>query len=549
MDRTGASHNHFLRLRHSHQTSAGAPLDYNPGGTRMTLNRRQFLHAGTTLAAGNLARRLHSFALAAVPAPTLAAELASDPRRPQFHLLPAANWMNDPNGPIWWKGHYHMFHQYNPNAAVWGDMHWAHAVSPDMLHWRHLPIALAPQPRGADAAGCFTGTAIRDGDRVVVLYTGVIDTAAPGAPPAFKESQCIATASDPDLISWTQEPAPVIAAPPPGLNVTGFRDPVPWRQGDTWYLAVGSGIRGHGGAVLLYRSPDLRHWEYLHMLAQGSPTGSSAGDPVASGDMWECPDFFPIGDKHVLIYSTQGKTFWQTGTLDTDAMLFRSERDGILDYGSFYAPKTQLDARGRHILWGWIPETRPQSEYSAAGWAGIMSLPRVLTLDPAGNLRIALLPEFDQLGATKRELRLTGDDSQNRRQLPGIAIRGACGEIVVSIDQASESIEVALVSVEDPAKPWLTCRYDPAQPDIALIDNQRVPTGPAGSRAPVELRFVIDGSVIECFANGCGTLTKRFYYPGPTAPTLGIEINGSLKNLSALSVAQIKPISANRLTT
>jgi len=79
---------------------------------------------------------------------SLQARLAADPLRPQFHLLPARNWMNDPNGPIFWNGLYHMFYQYNPNAAVWGDMHWNHAVSEDMIHWRHMPIALAPLRAG-----------------------------------------------------------------------------------------------------------------------------------------------------------------------------------------------------------------------------------------------------------------------------------------------------------------------------------------------------------------------------------------------------------------
>lgn len=74
----------------------------------------------------------------------LESRLALDPRRPRFHLLPMRNWMNDPNGPIFWNGKYHMFYQYNPHAAVWGDMHWGHAVSDDKVHWRHLPVALAP---------------------------------------------------------------------------------------------------------------------------------------------------------------------------------------------------------------------------------------------------------------------------------------------------------------------------------------------------------------------------------------------------------------------
>ena len=90
-----------------------------------------------------------------------------DPLRPGYHYLPARNWMNDPCGPIYFNGQYHMFHQYNPHGALWGDMHWAHAVSPDMVHWTRLPIALAPTPGSADAEGCFTGSAVvQDGGRL-----------------------------------------------------------------------------------------------------------------------------------------------------------------------------------------------------------------------------------------------------------------------------------------------------------------------------------------------------------------------------------------------
>src|SRR5271155_4183061 len=105
--------------------------------------------------------------------PAAAKALASDPLRPQFHLLPASNWMNDPNGPIFWQGNYHMFFQYNPNAAVWGDMHWAHAISPDMIHWKHLPVALAPTKNGPDQDGCFSGSAVDNHGVATFIYTGV----------------------------------------------------------------------------------------------------------------------------------------------------------------------------------------------------------------------------------------------------------------------------------------------------------------------------------------------------------------------------------------
>src|SRR5262249_22362603 len=128
----------------------------------------------------------------------LQARLAADPLRPQFHLLPAKNWMNDPNGPIYWKGKYHMFFQYNPNAAVWGDMHWNHAISDDMIRWKHLPIALAPTPGGDDSEGCFTGSAVDDHGTATILYTGV-KTVPPEQATLrdghanFREVQCLAT--------------------------------------------------------------------------------------------------------------------------------------------------------------------------------------------------------------------------------------------------------------------------------------------------------------------------------------------------------------------
>src|SRR6476620_4558988 len=139
------------------------------------LSRRSFLAASARgVAMAPTPRSLFSAApLDDAADSALRARLAADPLRPQFHLLPASNWMNDPNGPIYWKGKYHMFFQYNPNAAVWGDMHWNHAVSEDMVYWKHLPIALAPTPGGPDKDGCFTGSIVVEKGVPTMLYTGV----------------------------------------------------------------------------------------------------------------------------------------------------------------------------------------------------------------------------------------------------------------------------------------------------------------------------------------------------------------------------------------
>jgi beta-fructofuranosidase len=190
-------------------------------------------------------------------------KLKRDPLRPQFHLLPRANWMNDPCAPRFFRGQYHMFFQYNPGAAVWGDMHWAHAVSPDLIHWKHMPVALSPTLGGYDAAGCFTGSVLPGVEVPTILYTGVtrcspqLETIRGEG---LREVQCLATSTDPDLRTWRKLDKPALDGPPPGLQVTGFRDPCPWKDGDTWYLGVGSGFNKIGGAVLLYTSRDGRNW-------------------------------------------------------------------------------------------------------------------------------------------------------------------------------------------------------------------------------------------------------------------------------------------------
>jgi len=194
-------------------------------------SRRHFLTGllATSTAATIAKPSQFSFLFDQSNAAKLRAKLASDPLRPQFHLLPAANWMNDPNGPIFWNGNYHMFFQYNPNAAVWGDMHWAHAVSPDMIRWKHLPVALAPTKGGDDQDGCFTGSAAEDNGTATIIYTGVKSTTSELATLRdgthnFREVQCLATSTDPQLRTWKKLAAPILTAPQEP-QLAGFRDP------------------------------------------------------------------------------------------------------------------------------------------------------------------------------------------------------------------------------------------------------------------------------------------------------------------------------------
>ena len=427
----------------------------------------------------------------------------ADPLRPRYHLMPRRGWMNDPCAPVFYRGRYHLFFQYNPGASVWGDMHWAHAVSVDMVHWTARPIALAPTPGGPDSFGVFTGSMVFDHGTPTILYTCVSPSSKQlstlwGSQPPEREQQCLATPADargasPDaaLDGWNKLPKPVITTPPPGMQVTGFRDPVPWQEKDgSFYMLLASGQKGVGGNVLLYKSADLRQWSFQHIFAEGKATGKQTEDTVDSGEMWECPDFFPLGDRHVLIHSTgtaNGReTLWQTGRLDRRTMRWTPENEGVLNHGPYYAPKTQTDAAGNRILWGWIEERRPEAEFAKAGWAGCMSLPRVLTIRD-GALRYA---PADQVAG----LRNGGTDTDAAaRETVLEVVRGHASQ------PGYQSRSLRVTSGSDSAMRW----------------NHATVLQPTELPASFTLRCFIDHSVIEVFVGDRTVLTARVYGDEP----------------------------------
>jgi beta-fructofuranosidase len=501
------------------------------------LSRRGFL--------GRSFLSLSAAALAALPkallgetSDPLAAKLAADPMRPQFHLLPAKNWMNDPNGPIYIlaRREYHMFFQYNPLAATWGDMSWNHAISKDMVHWQLQPVALTPTVGGYDSYGVFSGSAIAVGKRVYQVYTGTVKSSPEKATihnDSVQESQCLAWSDDPRLIHWTKADAPIIPLPPERMKVTGFRDPSAWKQGDSYYMTVGSGEAEVGGCVLLYKSSDLHTWEYLHKLTSGPWTGKPAKNPCDNGEMWECPDFFALDGKYLLIYSTMGKVFWQSGKLDEATMLFHPEKTGLLDLGSFYAPKTQLDAQGRRILWGWIQERRSEDAMRSAGWSGMMSLPRVLNLDADGTLRITTPQQVNAL---------RGAALPQAESFAGIrkALPTATGEMLCTGRKGS-AFELQLSCTEHPE--LLRVKYLPDTHSF-LADGKEIKLQPNDTPA---IHAYVDGSVIEVVLGERIGYTKRFYYASPNAPEIQASATGA--GLVSLDAWKMNPISPNRLTT
>jgi beta-fructofuranosidase len=515
------------------------------------IGRRQFLVRSAAASASVL---LNGYAPAAARAEqeSVQEKLAADVQRPQYHFLPPANWMNDPNGPIYWKGYYHLFYQYNPNGAYWGDMHWGHARSSDLVHWQHLPIALAPTPGGPDKDGCFSGSAFVKGGVPTLDYTGV-------AP----EVQCLAT-SDDAMIRWKKYAGnPIVASPPHGLEVMGFRDPLIWREGGDWLMTVGSGLKNKGGMVLLYQSKDAIHWDYLHPLCSGPPflsnsrLASGKYDPVAAGDMWECPDFFALGGKHVLLVSTQGAVFYLIGSYRD--RIFHLETSGKVDLGSVYYAAKSFDDRGRRILWGWLREARSAAAQRAAGWAGVMSLPRLLTLGPNGTtLHIEVAPEFRKLRG-----RHTLHTNISARPNAATPLRGCEGDSLeihaTFLPAGAEEFGLKVRRNPDGSEETLV-GYDPARRTLAL-DTRKSSLNPQADRAVtqgrlelgagelLELTIFLDASVIEIFANGRRALTGRIYPTRPDSLGVALYSQAGRATLKSLDMFRLNAISSDRLTS
>ena len=296
--------------------------------------------------------------------------------KPKYHFFPITGWLNDPNGLIYYKNKYHMFYQFNPSSPEWGAMHWGHAISDDLFKWKHLPVALYPEKTfdDNDISGIFSGSAIEKDGNLFLMYTQFFD------PKCYenheKEQQCIAFSSNGiDFEKYSKNP--VISTPPTKL-FHDFRDPKVWRGEDSkYYCVLGSGEENIG-KVLLYSSRDLKKWEFENTLIKMDP---EEFEPII-----ECPDFFKLGNKWVLIFSagflTEGarKNYYVTGNFEKNK--FFPEYYGELDLGNdIYASQTFLDEKGRRILIGWVHTPERYNYTKEEGWAGIMSIPRKLSIN------------------------------------------------------------------------------------------------------------------------------------------------------------------------
>jgi len=441
--------------------------------------------------------------------------------------------MNDPNGLIQWRGKYHLFYQHNPEAVVFGKMVWGHAVSGDLVHWEDLPIALAPTPGSTDQSGCWSGCAVDDGGEVTLIYTGR---------DGERESVCLATSRD-DLLTWEKHPRnPVIHGPPFGLMTTGFRDPCVWREENAWRMAIGSGFEGQGGAVLLYQSMNLFDWEYLGPLYAYPTTELSA--------MWECPNFFPLGEKYVLIISQDKRSRVTYFVGEYRENRFFPESQGLVDFGSrYYAPQVMLDKKGRRLMFGWIKEGRTPEANLAAGWAGVQAIPRELSLVPDGGLVSVPIPEIAGLRGKSFHQEDVHIQVGSEILLP---VKGNSLEIAAQFLIGGDTFGIKVCSASDGSEETVIT-YDGMR-HVLILDLRRssldkwerisVHEMPLVLCAGVLLRLEIflDHSVVEVFANGCYSMTGRIYPTRGDSLDVKLFCSSGTAHLKSIDIWQIETI-------
>lgn len=307
----------------------------------------------------------------------------------KYHFEAEKGWINDPNGLCFFQGRYHAFFQHNPFGPRWGTMHWGHAVSDDLVHWEELPIALFPDMPYENSLGCFSGSAMEKDGVLYLMYTTVSKERG--------QTQSIVTTRD--GVHFEKYPGnPVISQNPMDPENRDFRDPKIVSWGNEYRMVCGTGVNGLA-SILLYRSKDLLHWEYMGPIFQSRNYG-----PVA-----ECPDLFPLGDKWVLVFSRMDESHasqYVVGAFDGEH--FTPESFQLAEKGTqFYAAQSFEDPKGRRIVIAWVHDWDEANISDDDVRTGCFSIPREVTLQD-GKIRLYPVAEAQGL--------LTDNDPCLRRE-------------------------------------------------------------------------------------------------------------------------------------
>lgn len=410
--------------------------------------------------------------------------------RDLLHLRAPGNWLNDPNGFIYYKGKYHLFYQYFPYAPEWGTMHWGHGVSEDLVHWEHLGIALFPSKR-YDENGVFSGSALERDGKLCLYYSAVryletddedIHRAKDGR---METSQAIVVSEDGFVFdNWKEKRQiiPVIKDMEIG-DAADTRDPKVWLEGDRYFMVLGSTCEKKEGRVLFFQSGDGENWTYAGQCRhEGFGTGM------------ECPDLFRVGEQYVFVGSPMG--IGETGKgyrdhavcclaeFDKDSCSMKiSGEFQYMDYGmDLYAPQTNVDRDGRRVMIAWMRMPEPVDDKGEKPWIGMMCIPRVVEVEN-GHICFRVHPQVDRY--FNREIE--GKESFDCRR--------PC-RIQAVLDEGEE-INVGGYRI------WMENGY--VQTDRSRvfrgIEGHRLVSSTPESLGCCRLDIFVDGNLIEVFIN------------------------------------------------
>lgn len=462
------------------------------------------------------------------------ARAAADPTRPVYHFLPPANWMNDPNGPIFHNGWLHLFYQHNPYGDDWGHMHWGHARSRDLVHWEHLPIALWPSTELGEEH-VYSGCARVNGQGELLLFYTSVKQGGRGHRPA--NEQWAARPLDAELLTWEKHPENPILA----LETHGgppfegdWRDPFIFVDAGRTFMVV-AGSWDDVAGIALYEAQDDRlvRWLYRGLLYQ---------EPRPQTLLLECPNFVklphapaPFGAdagsddraNWLLLTSPFRSIEYVTGQFDANQLAFTPRQTGILDAGcsdvpNYYASNIVFDEQGRCILLGWV-----RGFAKGRGWNGCLAIPRILTMDADGHPRQQPLPELQQLrGHHHHVAHLALHDAG--RVLQGVS--GDALEIEATIDLGSaRAVGLKLRRAADGAAAVLI-RCDGQTLHVAGTEIAYAP----GATRQIKLHIFLDKSVLEVYVDDGRAVITRVIDSSPQDQ--GVELFAEGGSASAVRV-------------
>lgn len=463
----------------------------------------------------------------------------NDFNRPQYHLLPGANWTNETHGLIYHKGKYHLFNQKNGTNLYLGQINWGHFSSSDLIHWTEHKPALAPE-YDYDRIGIWSGHAVIDNDgKPAIMYTGSNGTYT---------GMNLAYAKDDALIEWEKyKNNPVVDGPPAGFARKDMRDPYLWKEGNTWYMIIGYGVvenKTEKGSVILYKSNDLKNWEFIHQLFTGDP------DVDDSGIFWEMPVFWKLDGKYILLVNKVPQPckpavalYW-TGEFKNEKFVPDHKMPKKLELiNRLLSPSVTTDEQGRTVAIAIIPDETSAMAQLKQGWTHLYSIPRLWSLKN-GKLCQQPLPELSNLRTNHKNFGSKMLDAGEHLQLSSSTHQA---EIVMKLKPADCSAFGLLVG-KNPDGSELTRIYYDVKNQKIVVDSKRsttrefIPTDirtasfKIDPNTEVNLHVFIDGSVIEVFINNEDAFTTRIFPEKESSTTVELYSEGGKLQLQQADV-------------